>query len=349
MELTITRYGVKISVKDGMFEMSWFDENKNLQKEAYSPKVLKSLWIQEGSSITVSAHLLALQHGIDLVLLDDFGMPQARFAGFEINTTPSVQKAQVMVSVGPQALEFVKSWIAKKLNNQAEFLEKLKSRRDSGKQNLLDKQAKEILKLRKQVLLLEGKTVRDVADTMRGLEGAGSQVYFQTLSDLLPDEYQFNGRSKMPAKDPFNAFLNYGLAILYSKTEKWLLLAGVNPYIGFLHRDGYRLKSMVFDFIEPYRVWVERVVFRLFSRKMVTSSHTTAQNGGLFLNPIGKKLLSENLKEYFDEKKEEVEGALFSREQYLHLMATRFARRLMQVVPPEDADDGLKRLSATNA
>jgi CRISPR-associated protein Cas1 len=343
MELIITRYGSKVAVRDGVFEVSWFDDNKNLQKESHSPVQVTSLWVQDGASMTVSAHLLAFEHNIDVVLLDQNGMPQLRFDGFEINTTPSVQKAQVIVSVGPQAIDFVKTWNGKKMQSQAEFLEKLKSRRDGQKQNLLDKQSKEISRLRKQMLALDGKTISDIADTLRGLEGAASQVYFQTLSDLMPDEYRFESRSRMPARDPFNAFLNYGLAILYSKTEKSLRLAGINPYIGFLHRDGYRHKSMVFDFIEPYRIWVERVVFRLFSRKMVTSNHTSAMNGGLFLNNVGKKLLTENLKDFMDEKKEEVDGSMLSREQYLRQMASRCARRLLHAAQMDKEETLLEK------
>jgi len=231
MDLHITRFGTKIAVKDGVFEVSWFDDNQVLQKESHSPLKVKSLWVQDGAIISISAHLLALQHGIDLVVMDHHGMPQARCQGFELHTTPSIQKAQVIVSVGPHAIPFVKQWTAHKLQNQADFLEKLKSRRDHEKQTLLDNQAGEIRKLKKRVQALDGKVVRDIAEELRGLEGAAGQAYFQTLSAVLPDEYRFDGRSRMPARDPFNAFLNYAYAMLYGKTEQALLLAGINPYI----------------------------------------------------------------------------------------------------------------------
>lgn len=335
MELHITRPGTKVSVKDGIFEISWFDDNQVLQKESHSPLKVKNLWMQDGAIANISACLLALQHGIDLVIMDHHGMPLARLQGFELHTTPAVQKAQVIVSVGPHAIPFVKHWTAQKLQNQAEFLEKLKSRRVWSKQSLLSKQAEEIRKLRKRILALDGTTVKDIAEELRGLEGAAGQVYFQTLSDVLPEEYRFEGRSKMPARDPFNSFLNYGYAILYGKTEQALLLAGVNPYIGFLHRDGYKMKSMVYDFIEPQRIWIDRIVFRLFSRKMVTANHTVAFDGGLHLNSAGKKLLTENINEYFAEKKEEFDGITVSRDQFLRQSAVRFARRLLQITQME--------------
>lgn len=331
MELHITRFGSKIAVKDGMFEISWFDDQQMLQKESHSPLNVKSLWVQDGTLISVAAHLLAMQHGIDLIMLDLHGMPQAQCYGFEPHNTPLIQKAQVIVSVSNHAVPFVRTWISAKMLNQAEFLEKLKSRRDDQKQALLDAKSKEVNKLRKQVLLLEGKQVGDIAERLRGLEGAASAAYFQTLSDVLPPEYRFQGRSRQPARDPFNAFLNYGYTILTSKVEQALLLAGVSPYIGFLHRDGHRLKSMVYDFVEPFRIWVEKVVFRLFSRKMVAAIHTEIRDGGTYLNKEGRKLLVENLREYLDEKKEEMDGNLVNRERFLRQTAARFAVRIGQI------------------
>lgn len=332
MDLHITRPGTKIAVKDGVFEVSWFDDNNTLQKETYSPVKVESLWVQDGAIVSTTAILLAMQHNIDLAVLDRYGMPVVRCYGDELHTTSAVQKAQVIVSVGHHAVAFVRLWTAEKLRNQATFLEKLKSRRDAQKQQLLDERLREIQKLRKQILALDGKQVKDIAENLRGLEGAAGQIYFQTLSDVLPEEYRFAGRSRMPARDPFNAFLNYGFAVLTGKTEQALRMAGINPYIGFLHRDDYKLKSMVYDFVEPFRVWVERVVFRLFSRKMVTTNHTEAFNGGLQLNPEGIRLLLESLKEYLDEKKEELDGRWVSRDYYLRQSGVRFGRRLLQIV-----------------
>lgn len=121
-DLHISKFGAKLAIKDGLFELSWFDENKNLQKETYSPLKVKSLWVQDGAVISVAAHLVALELGIDLVLMDHHGMPQGRFHGFELHTTPAIQKAQVIISVGNHAVAFVKNWIARKMYNQATWL-----------------------------------------------------------------------------------------------------------------------------------------------------------------------------------------------------------------------------------
>ena len=107
------------------------------------------------------------------------------------------------------------------------------------------------------------------------MECTAGRVFWQGLSSLLKSRYQFEKRSRRPARDAFNSFLNYAFALLYAKVERSLVLAGISPYIGFLHRDGYQFKGMVFDFIEPFRVDTVRVVFQLFSREKISLADLT--------------------------------------------------------------------------
>jgi len=63
--------------------------------------------------------------------------------------------------------------------------------------------------------------------------------------------------------------LNYCYGILYSLVEKACILSGLDPYVGFLHTDNYNKKSLVFDLIEPFRIYGEQTAVHLFTgRKM---------------------------------------------------------------------------------
>lgn len=66
---------------------------------------------------------------------------------------------------------------------------------------------------------LEGEVVSDIAATLRGWEGAATRNYFRAVNLFLPGKYQFESRSQHPATDVFNALLNYGYGMLYSKIE----------------------------------------------------------------------------------------------------------------------------------
>ncbi len=181
---------------------------------------------------------------------------------------------------------------------------------------------------------LEANRVSEIADTLRGLEGTAGRLYFETLSYVLPNDYQFNGRSSRPALDAFNAFLNYAYGILYSKTEKSLIIAGIDPYLGFLHRDDYNQLSMVYDFIEPYRIYADEVVFRLFTAKKVNKSHTSPLAGrdgkpGATLNAEGKALLVTTFNEFMDNDPIRHRGRNLCRSHCIQLDAHQFANELI--------------------
>ena len=111
--------------------------------------------------------------------------------------------------------------------------------------------------------------------------------------------------------------------------EKALILAGVDPYVGFLHRDDYNFKSMVYDFIEPYRVFADKVVFGLFSAKKVKQSHTDEIANGFRLNKEGKVLLIERLNEYLEEEKVRYRGRNQTRGNIIQADAHQFANELI--------------------
>lgn len=176
-----------------------------------------------------------------------------------------------------------------------------------------------------------------MAGTLHGLEGTAGRLYFETLSFVLPAAWQFAGRSSRPARDPFNAFLNYAYGVLYARVEKALMLAGLDPYAGFLHRDDYNHKSLVYDFIEAYRAWADKVVFTLFSGKKVNQGHTDAITGGYTLNAEGKKLLMESYNEYLENEVLRYRGRNRTRATILLLEAHRFAQEMLGK-NAEDAD-----------
>lgn len=69
------------------------------------------------------------------------------------------------------------------------------------------------------------------------------------------------------------------------------IIAGLDPYIGFLHTDNYAKKSLVFDLIEPYRIIGDKTVFYLFSKRQVKQEYFRNIKNGVMLNKDGKPLL----------------------------------------------------------
>lgn len=227
-----------------------------------------------------------------------------------------------------RGLNYVKNWIAKKLENQADYLQDLRKHR-SRMTDYLDEKSRRILDYRNKILNAESQNISDISESLRGWEGSAGRIYYEVLGEAIVDEFKFSGRSYTPAKDPFNAMLNYCYGILYSRVERSLMLAGLDPYIGFLHRDDYNMKSLVFDFIEPYRIYAERCVFTLFSTKKVRKSFFDPVKQGISLNAEGKPFLVEHFIKYIEQENIRYKGRNQTRINALQMDAHRFANELI--------------------
>ncbi|MEW6676222.1 MAG: CRISPR-associated endonuclease Cas1, partial [Nitrospirota bacterium] len=198
-----------------------------------------------------------------------------------------------------KGLELAKEWVLRKIENQTDFLERLKKPRED-KAEKLSESIKGLLEIRGRIGSLTG-TIDERRGTVMALEGAAGKIYFDALSYIMPERFKFDGRSRNPAKDEFNALLNYGYGVLYSLVEKACIVAGLDPYIGFLHTDNYNKKSLVFDLIEMFRIFAEETVTYLFSGRKVKVEYFDEVKGGFTLNKDGKAVLIEALNQTLDE------------------------------------------------
>jgi len=127
-----------------------------------------------------------------------------------------------------------------------------------------------------------------------GIEGEASKQYFCALSKVLPEEVYYGNRTKQPPGDLFNALLSYGYGILYTEVEKACLVAGLNPYMGFLHTDRVGRPSLVLDLMEEFRQPViDSSVIAIITKKVVNTDDIEPLNGGFYLNSPGKNKLVE--------------------------------------------------------
>ena len=289
---------------------------------------ITSFVISKGAALSTDAIALALKHNIDIVIVENNGHPMGRFWHSKLGSTTKIRKQQLKASMNDVGLKWVKIWLCQKLENQADFLQDLKKHR-TKLHSELDTAILNILDFRSKIEEKEADNVSKVAESFRGWEGSAGRQYFDALSKCIPKNFEFKGRSFRPAKDEFNAVLNYAYGILYSRTERALMLSGLDPYIGFMHRDDYNSKSLVFDYIEPYRFHAERFIFRLFTGKKINKSYFEKFKGGISLNEEGKAFFVSPFLDYIDSDKIKYKGRLQTRMNAMQLEAHRFANMLI--------------------
>ena len=327
MQLIINTYGTYVHVKDELFEVTLTKDGEK-EKHHFASQKVTSILMSKGSAISTDAVILAMKNNIDIIVFERDGMPVGRFWHSRPGSTSKIRKQQLEASLNETGVLWIKNWLTGKLDNQSELLKRLKNHRPAVA-DLIQEKIDAITALKTKMKDVKGAKVDEMDDTLRGLEGTAGRIYFQILSSLLTERYQFEGRSFRPAKDQFNAFLNYSYGILYSRVEKVLVIAGLDPYVGFMHRDDYNMKSMVFDFIEPYRTYADEVVFKLFSAKKVNDSHTDVITNGVSLNADGKNLLLQSLMQFLDEEKIRYNGRNQTRMNAMQMDAHQFANKLI--------------------
>jgi CRISP-associated protein Cas1 len=259
---------------------------------------VNSIVVATGVHFTSDVVQLANQHNVDLVFLDKSGMPTARIWQTKMGSTATIRRRQLEVCETSEGLAFAVQWVGGKIDNQIRFLEELKKRR-TDHHATLEPVIESLGSLRDRVVATTG-DVQELRGTVMGLEGTAGRIYFDCLAKLMPADYKFSGRSRQPATDSFNAMLNYAYGVLYSQVEIALILAGLDPFIGFLHTDNYNKRSLVFDMIEPFRIIAERATVLFFTGRRIKKEFFREVPGGIELAPEGRAALIGNLNERLD-------------------------------------------------
>jgi len=328
MQIHLNSYGTYLHIKDQLFEIRKKTDGV-VEKHHIAAHKIKSIWVGKGIAFSSEAVKLAVKNNIDIVFLEYDGRPIGRVWHSKMGSTSLIRKKQLVASLDTSALKYTKVWLNQKVQNQLDFIKDLKKHRAKHHVYLTEK-INRITALQASIQAIEAKHIDEVAPTLRGLEGTAGRLYFETMSFVLPKQYRLDGRSARPAKDAFNAFLNYAYGVLYSRVEKALIIAGIDPYVGFLHRDDYNYKSMVYDFIEPYRAFADKVVFSLFSAKKVNKAHVDEITNGCRLNKAGKELLMVAFNKYLEEDKVRYKGKNRLRGNIIQLDAHQFAQQLIE-------------------
>lgn len=295
MDIYINSYGTYLRKSGDMFELEVDEEKKKI-----SPKKVKSFILSTHALITTSAIKLAISNNIDIVLLDDYGDPYGRFWHSKFGSTAYIRRRQIEEFEGKNGIIYAKKWILQKIKTQINHLSKLGYKRHS-KIEIIEESILKIDSYVTKITALNG-TIEEKRNTLMAYEGNVSREYYKNLSILIPESYKFNGRSTRPAKDEFNCMLNYAYGVLYSKVEKALIIAGLDPFVGVLHTDNYNKKSLVFDFIENYRFLAVETVFTMFSMKKVNKAYFDKIKNGIVLNKEGKQKLLMDFTERLNKK-----------------------------------------------
>lgn len=146
------------------------------------------------------------------------------------------------------------------------------------------------------------------SDEVRGVEGSSAAVYFDVFNQLIidrSDHFVFKERSRRPPLDEVNALLSFVYTVLTHDIRSALETVGLDPAVGFLHRDRPGRPSLALDLVEEFRsVIADRLVLSLINKRQVSrKGFTRAENGAVVMDSDTRKTV---LTEYQNRKRTKV-------------------------------------------
>ncbi len=257
--------------------------------------------------VAVSPQLLGYcaEQGISICYLTPQGRFLARVEG-PVSGNVLLRRAQYRTSDDPpRCAAIVRNLLAGKIHNQRAVL--ARGWRDHG-DKLTDvtafRHALHRLKRIPQRVVQE----HDL-DVLRGLEGEAAQSYFGVFGQLVRATsplLRFGGRNRRPPRDAFNALLSFLYTLLTHDCRSALETVGLDPAVGFLHRDRPGRPSLALDLVEEFRPLLgERLALSLINRRQLNErDFQVFDNGAVLLKDDARKTV---LVAYQERKREQVQ------------------------------------------
>jgi len=243
------------------------------------------------------------KQNIALSFMKPSGKFLARVVG-EVRGNVTLRKAQYRLSDNlDKSNEIARNFILGKIYNTRWVLER--ATRDYAMRLDVDK-----LKKVSKVLANSLNLVRqsENLDQLRGYEGEAASQYFSVFDDLIlqqKESFYFRNRNKRPPLDNINAMLSFVYTLLAHDVAAALETVGLDPYVGFLHRDRPGRASLAFDMMEELRsVYADRFVISLINKREVNSSgFTQKENGAVIMDDDTRRII---LKSWQSKKQEKI-------------------------------------------
>jgi CRISPR-associated protein Cas1 len=171
-------------------------------------------------------------------------------------------------------------------------------------------------------------------DVVRGIEGEAANIYFGVFDALIsqPDPaFNFAGRNRRPPLDAVNCLLSFLYTLLTHDVRGALEAVGLDPAVGFLHRDRPGRPSLALDMIEEFRPYLaDRLALTLINKGQVKVKGFTRQESGAVL--MDDDTRKEVLVAWQNRKKEEIEHPFLKEKMPVGLLWHMQARLLARHV-----------------
>jgi CRISP-associated protein Cas1 len=146
-------------------------------------------------------------------------------------------------------------------------------------------------------------------DAVRGLEGDAARTYFDVFDHLITaqkEDFFFHERSRRPPLDNLNSLLSFFYTLIVHDVRAALETVGLDPAVGYLHRDRPGRPSLALDLMEEFRpILADRLALSLVNRQQIRGrGFRKTETGAVLMDDTTRK---EVLVAYQKRKQEEIQ------------------------------------------
>jgi CRISPR-associated protein Cas1 len=272
---------------------------------------------------------LCADNGVAISFLTEYGRFIAKLQG-PVSGNVLLRKAQYRLSdENNGSIIVAKAVLTAKLSNCRTVLRRMlrdhpENHGASAVETAADKLTSSLKRLQYAVSL----------DEIRGIEGDGAHNYFMVFDNLITsqkDEFYFRGRNKRPPMDNVNCLLSFLYTLVMHDIRSGLETVGLDPAVGFLHRDRPGRPSLALDILEEFRPFLaDRLTLTMINISQVNGKGFKKDaSGAVLMNDDTRKTV---LIAYQKRKQDEIMHPFLNEKVTIgllfHVQALLFARFL---------------------
>ncbi len=231
--------------------------------------------------------------GIGIAFFNEYGRFQARVQGPQAGNV-LLRREQYRWADNTQKTAVIARYIiAAKIANSRTVIQRML-------RNNPDCQGVKELKIAVTELKRTLQKIQSVSElnVLRGKEGEVANRYFKIFQHLIvkqKEDFLFSGRNRRPPKDPVNALLSFIYVIMLQDCASALEGVGLDPYVGYLHRDRPGRQSLALDLLEEFRAFLgDRLALNLINlQKIKKKDFRYSENGAVLLSDDARRTLLE--------------------------------------------------------
>jgi CRISPR-associated protein Cas1 len=290
-------------------------QDGNWKKQAVPAQTLEQLVLMGNPQVTGDAFVYALELGLPIHYLSSFG----KYLGSALpgqSRNGALRLAQYGTYYdAAKRLELVKAIVTTKIHNQSAVLYR-------------HGQTEHPLKERKKLV-----ATQTTINQVRGIEGLAAREYFAGIAAIVGSDWGFLGRHR-PPPDPINSLLSFAYGLLRSQVTAAVHLAGLDPYIGYLHEVSRGQPALVLDLMEEFRPLVaDNLVLSVINNRQIQRADFSESLGSYLLaDDARKRFLQAFERKLTDEFKHPTFGYRCTYRRATELQARLLGRHLQEGV-----------------